>query len=384
MRIKGFFKDLGGFFRIKRLRKKAQEKASIIIKDDEITNIAHSFHPGKIKGIVSDIKKETASATRIKFKVDEVPLFYAGNYLTIELNINNHLVTRPYSIITSPKKAYLTNEIEIIVKEEKDGYVSKYLNHDLKIDDEVILEIGLGSFNYDKYKDNKNILAIAGGVGITPFIAIAHDIIDRNLDINLTILYGCNKYSDLIAKEELDSFNDPRVKIIYVIDDINYQGEKGFINQEIIKKYLPENPSIFFSGSINMYNYVIKELESLEIDIRRIRKDYFPIKDISTNKDYPLEAYEKTFDIEVHQGLEIYHIKALGKDNLAVSLEKAGLKIHTGCLSGACGFCRIKILKGDYFLPKENDYRRYSDKEFHYVHACSTYPLSDLVIKINI
>ena len=65
-------------------------------------------------------------------------------------------------------------------------------------------------------------------------------------------------------------------------------------------------------------------------------------------------------------------------------MERAGIKNNTRCRSGACGYCRCKLLAGDVFVPTVGDGRRYADKMYGYVHACSTYPLSDCKIKIVI
>ena len=386
MKIKGFFKDISGIFRIKKKRKDLIEKADgDVVPEDKITKIARQMHPGKFKAVVSDIISETKDSKRITFSSKNIPFFKAGNYLTVELEINNSIVTRAYSIVSSPIRAFKEKTIDIIVKDYKDGFVSSYLNHQLNVGDEVYLEVGLGEFNYVEYRDKKNIVAIAGGAGITPFIAMAHDIVDRNLDINLTIIYGSENPNEIIAKDELDSLVQDNIKVIYVISGkYKWDGEKGFITKDIIKKYSPRECTYFISGPKAMYDMVIEELRKNNVDLRRIRKESFPVTDVNKLSGYPMEFIDKVFEIEVHQGREIYVINGKANEPIAVALERSGLRIHTACRSGICGICRIKILKGEYFVNKESDGRRASDKEFNYVHSCSTYPLSDLKIKSEI
>ena len=67
-----------------------------------------------------------------------------------------------------------------------------------------------------------------------------------------------------------------------------------------------------------------------------------------------------------------------------MALERAGIRIETGCRSGECGFCRTKVLAGNYFVCPEGDGRRAADKDFGYVHACAAYPLSAMKVKIPI
>ena len=386
MKVKGFLKDISGIFRIKKLRKdKIDASNSESVKEDRIFELAKSLHPGKIKAVVSDIVSETKDAKRITFASKDIPYFKAGNYLTVELEIGNSIVTRPYSIVSSPLKSFKEKTIDIIVKDYKDGFVSHCLTNQLRVGDEVTLEIGLGQFNYEEFRDTKNIVAIAGGVGITPFIAMAHDIVERNLDINLTILYGSVNPNEIIDKQELDMLVQDNIHVVHVISgNYPWKGEKGFINADIIKRYTKAKPTYFICGPKVMYDKIIQELAANHVDLRRIRVEAFPIEDITTHPEFPQELKDQDFEIEVHQGTQVTRIRGLAKESIATALERSGLRIHTCCRAGSCGTCRIKVLEGSYFIPSENDHRRAIDKEYNYVHSCSTYPTSDLKIKINI
>lgn len=93
---------------------------------------------------------------------------------------------------------------------------------------------------------------------------------------------------------------------------------------------------------------------------------------------------DQVVTLTVHRGLEKTEIAASTAEPLAVAMERAGIPNNTRCRSGACGYCRSKLISGDVFVPDTGDGRRYADKKFGYVHACSTYPLGDTEIKIII
>ena len=63
------------------------------------------LHPGLIKTKVLDIQKEGSSSVRIRFALQKDIILSSGTYLSLKLNIDGHYVSRPYSIITSPKEA---------------------------------------------------------------------------------------------------------------------------------------------------------------------------------------------------------------------------------------------------------------------------------------
>ena len=378
MRIKGFFKDLMGFFKVNDDRKAVINEASdIYTTTDNVLTNQQRLHPGIIKSKVLNIQKETTNSVRIRFEISKDIIIFAGSYISLKLNINGSYLARPYSIITSSKEAKENDYIEIIVKEKEDGFVSKYLNHDLKVGDEIDIELNQGEFTYNSIRDQKDVVFIAGGVGITPFISLSKDLLERDVTSTITIIYGIRNRQDILAKQELDDLVKQNVKVIYVVsDEPDYQGEKGFINNDIINKYIKDinKVTFFMCGPSIMIDYVKNELDKLGVDLRKVRAECHLEANIK-------ETEECT--IEVHRGLDVQTIKALSNESVLVALEKSGIKHESSCRSGRCGYCHIKVIKGDYFLL-DDSYIRHADKELGYVHSCVTYPKSDLVIRIAI
>ena len=216
---------------------------------------------------------------------------------------------------------------------------------------------------------------------------MAKEIKNGRLDMDLTILYGSVVSSDIILKDELAACECDKVRVVHVLsgDNPGWTGEKGFLSADVIRKYSAPDTTYFVCGPQVMYNFVRGELDKLGIPKRRIRYEVFgQVRDITKSEGFPAGMEGKTFRITVMQGIAATEIPALATESIATALERAGLKIHTACRSGACGFCRIKVLEGKYFVCPTGDGRRAADKDFNYVHACSTYPLEDMKIKINI
>ena len=205
--------------------------------------------------------------------------------------------------------------------------------------------------------------------------------------MDLTILYGSVSEDDIILKDELDDCLCDKVHVIHVLsgDNPDWKGEKGLLDAKLIKKYSSRDTSYFICGPQAMYTFLQGELKKLEVPERRIRFEVFgQPKDVTKMEGYPKEKKDKVYEITVCRGIKEDVISARADEPIAVSLERAGMKIHTACRSGSCGFCRIKVLEGKYFVCKVGDGRRAADKDFDYVHACSTYPISDMKIRINI
>jgi ferredoxin len=47
---------------------------------------------------------------------------------------------------------------------------------------------------------------------------------------------------------------------------------------------------------------------------------------------------------------------------------------------GECGFCRTRLVSGEVYIRPDSDGRRAADKQFGFIHPCSSYPLTDLEV----
>lgn len=392
MKIKSFFQDILGSARVTKRRSEAIKRASDIPDGtDPIGDVARLLHPGKFNLKIVSIRDASKSAKTFTFESEtgHIPYFKAGQFLTLEFHIGKSLVTRPYSISSAPYQTRGEHPIvEITVRKSKgDGFISDYLYHEAKIGDVFLSEVGLGQFFYEPLRDAGHVLALAGGSGITPFVSMAKEIKNGKLDVDLTILYGSVSEDDIILKDELDACLCDKVHVIHVLsgDNPDWKGEKGLLDAKLIKKYSSRDTSYFICGPQAMYTFLQGELKKLEVPERRIRFEVFgQPKDVTKMEGYPKEKKDKVYEITICRGIKEDVISARADEPIAVSLERAGMKIHTACRSGSCGFCRIKVLEGKYFVCKVGDGRRAADKDFDYVHACSTYPISDMKIRINI
>lgn len=394
MKIKGFFKDITGSLRVTKRRNKAIKNASSTTEyRDPIKEVADICHPLINHLVVTSVEDVSPSAKKITFKNKDgslLPPFEAGQYISLDFQIGKTITTRPFSICTPPYMARDSKNpiIAITVKTGRpnEGFVSNYLYNNVKVGDEFYGHLPFGFFYLEPLRDSPNIVGIAGGSGITPFLSIAKEIEHGTLDFNLTILYGSNTTSDIILKDELLAIKSPRVKVINVIaNEPDYKGEKGFINADIIKKYSLPDCTYLICGPYGMYKFIEGELDKLNIAMKRIRMETFGApKDISTLPDYPKEKINDVYKLTVYRGKEKNVIEALAKEPIMVAMERAGIKNPSRCRSGSCGICRCLVIEGDFYIPKDKDLRRYGDKKYNYVQSCSTYPLSDMTIKINI
>lgn len=357
--------------------------------DYKINNNAKALHPDSIKLIVKEVVDRSAQGAKtFIFKNKEegpLPYFRAGQYISLKLKIGDSFVSRPYSLSSGPEQA-LQGIYEITVKNNPSGFAADWIIENIKTGSEVESSSPQGNFYYDKYRDEKNVVALAGGSGITPFLSMAQAIRDGIEDFNLTILYGNRTEESIMFKQEFEAIcaRCNKVKVVNVLSDETKEGyEHGFIDAEIIRKYAPENYSIFVCGPEAMYRFLKTEIEKLRLPLRRVRKEMLGVtKKVYEQPGYPQDKCDKTFKITVKQGPKTYEITASSAESVLTAIERAGIKAPSRCRSGECGWCRSRLVSGEIFAPEENEGRRWADVKYGFIHPCSSFPISDMVIEV--
>lgn len=399
MKVNGFFKDVTGASRVTKARRKLIESGSSAnTYSDHIREIAQEVHPKVTHVRVTKVEEVSPTARKFTFVADEgdvLPPFQAGQYCSLDLQIGDTVTTRPYSICSAPYQARQGEDsfFELTIRNGKPGvgFASSWLYENVHVGDKFTAHLPFGEFHYEPLRDAKHVVALAGGSGITPFYSMAQEIEHGTLDCDLTILYGSVSTKDIILEKHINQIKSDRVRFINVISgEPYYEGEKGFLSRDIIRKYSEGDPSdgntsYFVCGPLPMYQFVSGELAALNVPRRRIRMEVFGApRDVTKAEGYPADFKPQTFKLTVQRGLEETVIDASSDEPFAVSMERAGIPNNTRCRSGACGYCRAKLVSGHVFIPTEGDGRRWADKKYGYVHACSTYPMSDCTIKIII
>ena len=99
-----------------------------------------------------------------------------------------------------------------------------------------------GVFTMDR-EQAMGYVFIGGGIGITPLYSMLQTMVDRE-DVRPVILfYGAANSEDMTFREELAALEDNmNLKVVPVYSDPEdgWEGETGYISEEIMKKYLPK------------------------------------------------------------------------------------------------------------------------------------------------
>ena len=210
-----------------------------------------------------------------------VPTFEAGQFITIILDDVNGLPTRRnYSLSDAPGTSYL----RISVKREIDGVVSNHIHDKLFMGDTVRLSHPAGDFTLRK--NNKPLVLLTGGVGITPAISMLNSEVDSGREIRFihaAINSKVNAFMDHV--NQLAANNDKILPLyVYSNPEQNCQPDAtGFITEELIAQHLPDDRDVefYFLGPLPFMRAALKIANDLKIPPAQIHYEFFgPSEDL--------------------------------------------------------------------------------------------------------
>lgn len=167
--------------------------------------------------------------------VDGKKDFQAGQFCFLRINKNKLYARHPFTVSSAPG-----DDLSFTIKLA--GRFTQTAK-ELKIGDEILIDGPFGNFIP---KPEKDLVFIAGGVGITPFMSILKDRINNNVSQNITLIYGSRTEADIIFKKEIDAIDKPWFKKVYLLSlvdegaSLSENCEKGFICKDVLNRYVKD------------------------------------------------------------------------------------------------------------------------------------------------
>jgi len=138
--------------------------------------------------------------------------------------------------------------------------------HQLNIGDEFVIKNPMGAIEYKKQG-----IFLAGGAGITPFIAIFRDLRRKGRLTGNKLIFSNKTSKDVILEDELKLWFDNN-DLVFTLTREKIEGyENGRINKDMISKYVDDfNQFFYICGPSNFERDIIKSLADLGVKEEQI------------------------------------------------------------------------------------------------------------------
>ncbi|CNH36845.1 ferredoxin reductase family protein [Yersinia mollaretii] len=122
---------------------------------------------------------------------------------------------------------------------------------------------------------------VAGGVGITPMMSMLRTLADQGDQRPALLIYGSKNWESITFREELEALQSRlNLKVVHVLSSPSpeWTGEKGFINADLFKRYLPPpyaSHEYFICGPNIMMDAIEKALAEIDVPLSKYHSERY-------------------------------------------------------------------------------------------------------------
>jgi ferredoxin-NADP reductase/DMSO/TMAO reductase YedYZ heme-binding membrane subunit len=320
-----------------------------------------------------------------------------GQYLNVALTIDGQRVNRSYTIASSPAQ---TAYCEVTIKRTRGGRASGYWHEALREGSTVKISAPAGRFVFTGAEAD-GVVLIAGGVGITPLMAMVRYLTDRSWTGSIHLIFGARKRQDIIFADELSRLASrfPNLHLVVTLsgeDDAAWTGPRGRISAALLKSAVPGIASLptYLCGPDAMMIEVRALLLGLGVPADRIKTEAFVSAAMAI--DMPGAAGAATTPVNLPaageaatlpgEGVPVVQFRRSMKsaelpgDRTVLEVaEDAGIDIPFDCRSGICGQCKTRLLQGRVTMDVQ-DALSADDRAKGIILACQARAATDVAV----
>ncbi|WP_250467150.1 NO-inducible flavohemoprotein [Caballeronia sp. GAFFF2] len=203
--------------------------------------------------------------------------FHPGQYIGLRVYIDGEEMRRNYSLSAAPNG----REYRISVKREANGRVSGFLHANVRENDVIELYPPAGDFRLEH--NEKPLVLISGGVGITPTLAMLHAALVANPNRPVHFIHSARHGGVHAFREVVDQLaaQHPQLKRFYCYEQQRDGDQEahgtGFVDETLLARWLPVTRDVdaYFLGPKPFMKAVKKHLKTLGVPDAQSRYEFF-------------------------------------------------------------------------------------------------------------
>ena len=278
----------------------------------------------KIAVTVSAVVPLNELVTRFEFtRTDgaEFPPFSAGAHTVVEMRDGDRTRLNPYSLMSDPSD---TSVYAISVRRDDEGRGgSLFMHRQVKVGDEMTITYPVNLFSLD-LRARKHLF-FAGGIGITPFLAMIRQL--ERLHGNWELHYAVRSRALGSYAEDLTGQHPDNVHVY--VDD-----EGQAIDLAHLLDGQPLGTHAYVCGPKGMIGWVRETAGARGWPSENVHYEEFLAPEPGAPFTVRLCQSDKTITVGAHE-------------SLLEAIERAGVEAPFLCRGGSCGQCETEVVRAE-------------------------------------
>ncbi len=220
----------------------------------------------------------------------EIPEYLPGQYLTIKFDdLETPTSPRNYSLSGCPGQDHFRISVKkesALNAEAPGGIISNHLHSRVNSGDTIHVGPPCGEFTLDPASiKNQPVVFIAGGIGVTPLLAMTKSLVKSNFDSSIHFIQAARNsrlhaFADEVQQLK-SSGKDVKIYTIYdqpLPEDLS-QGKcdlEGLLTAQLLQEWTPTATADYYiCGPKPFMEGVVNSLAQLGVDDQRIHLEFF-------------------------------------------------------------------------------------------------------------
>lgn len=259
-----------------------------------------------------------------------LPAFEAGAH--IDIHIANGL-TRQYSLCNDPRERHRYLISVLKAPDSRGG--SAAMHEQIGSGQTLAISHPRNLFPLD-HSANRHLL-FGGGIGITPLLAMAHELSHRGADFELHYCFRSSERAAFVSMLALTPFAGR----IQLHDDSGPQPQK--LDAPALLATPDAGTHLYVCGPAGFMNHLLDTARNAGWSPDNVHKEFFAAEPVDQNANAP-------FEVELARSGRVFQIPA--ERTVFEVLDEAGIAIESSCEQGVCGTCVTRVLMG---VPEHRD-----------------------------
>jgi predicted ferric reductase len=201
------------------------------------------------------------------------------HFLTLYRSAGLPVEEHPFTISSDPSE---TASLSFTIKESGD-FTSTISQ--TQPGDKAALRGPYGRFSYVLQPAVDDLVFIAGGIGVTPFISMLRHMRSTGADKRVLLIYGNRAERDIAFRAELAEIemgDHPRLTVVHVLSEPEegWQGETGLVDRSRLERLCGQGPvgkAFYVCGPPPMAAGVLRALRDLGVPASRLHHEHFAL-----------------------------------------------------------------------------------------------------------
>lgn len=309
--------------------------------------------------------------------------FKAGQFIMLSVEINGRLLSRTFSISSSPRDFERTGYIQVSICEQEKGAVTPWLKANIARGDFVYLSPAMGEFCLNTQEKK---LFIAGGSGFTPIRSMLKQSVNEKWFNDAHLFFYLRSKDDCCFEEGLTAFEKAGLQVHRF-----YSDQDGYFSQSHLHTALRlesqseaagfTDTEAYICGPGQMITVCRDILQEAGLSEPHIHFEYFGAAPAPAFNAIEAEQEQEEF-IQVDyldSGKQVKFSSGTVTKTLLELAEDQGLKPVSGCRMGICHQCICKKKQGRVFNTKT---QVVSDSGPEDIQLCLSIPLGQVELEL--